>query len=946
MGKVCVSCDQVYSKDCGVSFHRFPTNPDKRSLWCQRLNLDSTRCQKKFVYLCSQHFDEDSFYITPSGIQYIKEDALPSLTRGCSQATEGGKSSGEAAVLMTDSETATASTLTATSGTLTASEGVISIATNPSGSRVADDNVGELSQIPNKKHRRSLQTSYLAKLRKICCAEHDKALNRAQRRITMYKCKINSLQQQNRRLKAKLYSHKSLTEYLRRNYSLTENAEFVLNASLGNTGRALFGRCLKGKTKQFYTPTLRSFALTLHFYNPKAYDFVRSQLNSSLPHPHTLTKWYQRIDGSPGFSKEAKDTLKLKVQAEEEECRKVLCNLVLDSMAIHKRIEWNGQKFTGYVDLGFKLESDEVPEAKEAIVFMLVALNGSWKLPIAYFCISGLSGAEQASLVNNLLRFIHDTGVIVCSVTFDGARQNVSMAEHLGANLNLDTLQASFAHPVDNHKVFLFFDACHMLKLVRNCLATYKTLTTKNNETIDWQYFEKLVAVQNKEGLTAATKLRKRHIQWENEKMKVSLAAQTFSRSVADALRFLEKDLALNFNEFQGAEATANFSVIINNIFDIFNSKSRYSTYEYKKGINSNNASAIFKFLEQCKDYIKGLKVGNTNVLNCRRKTGFLGFIICIDNLQAFYMEYVIKYQYLSYILTYKMSQDHIELFFSAIRSKGGSNNNPTARQFEAIYKRLLLHSEIKGTKTANVVAIDNTSILGRTYINTLTKTNFGEHLEETEEYINDSEETLAIVDFLLQLWQLTPYVCDIVAYIAGFVVKNLKKCIACDDCRLLIETTNTHSLLQKRKQYGSLTNASPFVITVCQQAERSIRSLKSISNIFHKKHKNVEKYLINYTLNNINKIVFNVFGDHVLDDNVENNHSTTLTKLILQKYIRIRIHHESNIASEPHRHLRSRLMKTITFKYHFEWEKLIQQLYSHLSTQASGVKGQGETDK
>ncbi|VEN38379.1 unnamed protein product [Callosobruchus maculatus] len=32
--------------------------------------------------------------------------------------------------------------------------------------------------------------------------------------------------------------------------------------------------------------------------------------------------------------------------------------------------------------------------------------------------------------------------------------------------------------------------------------------------------------------------------------------------------------------------------------------------------------------------------------------------------------------------------------------------------------------------------------------------------------------------------------------------------------------------------------------------------------------------------------------------------------------------------------------------KYHFEWEKLMQQLYSYLSTQASGVKGKGETDK
>ena len=39
----------------------------------------------------------------------------------------------------------------------------------------------------------------------------------------------------------------------------------------------------------------------------------------------------------------------------------------------------------------------------------------------------------------------------------------------------------------------------------------------------------------------------------------------------------------------------------------------------------------------------------------------------------------------------YKHSQDHIELFFSAVRAKGGFNNNPTALPFqEAAYKRLL----------------------------------------------------------------------------------------------------------------------------------------------------------------------------------------------------------------------------------------------------------------
>jgi len=39
----------------------------------------------------------------------------------------------------------------------------------------------------------------------------------------------------------------------------------------------------------------------------------------------------------------------------------------------------------------------------------------------------------------------------------------------------------------------------------------------------------------------------------------------------------------------------------------------------------------------------------------------------------------------MKYLLTYKFSQDHIELFFGAVRSTGGFNNNPTA------YKRLLM---------------------------------------------------------------------------------------------------------------------------------------------------------------------------------------------------------------------------------------------------------------
>lgn len=42
----------------------------------------------------------------------------------------------------------------------------------------------------------------------------------------------------------------------------------------------------------------------------------------------------------------------------------------------------------------------------------------------------------------------------------------------------------------------------------------------------------------------------------------------------------------------------------------------------------------------------------------------------------------------MKYLLTYKLSQDYLETFFSAI-SRGGFNNNPNVFQLKSAYKRL-----------------------------------------------------------------------------------------------------------------------------------------------------------------------------------------------------------------------------------------------------------------
>lgn len=167
--------------------------------------------------------------------------------------------------------------------------------------------------------------------------------------------------------------------------------------------------------------------------------------------------------------------------------------------------------------------------------------------------------------------------------------------------------------------------------------------------------------------------------------MKVSIAAQTFSASVADALTFLEKELQLS--DFKFAEETANFTQIINNLFDICNSRSLVSENDFKKALSPNNAEEIFKYFTQCSQYICHLSADGQLVLTSRIKTGFLGFLISMNSFKCLYNYYALEKGLIKYLLTYKFSQVNSEILFSVIRSKGGSNNNPTAKQFQTIYK-------------------------------------------------------------------------------------------------------------------------------------------------------------------------------------------------------------------------------------------------------------------
>ena len=266
----------------------------------------------------------------------------------------------------------------------------------------------------------------------------------------------------------------------------------LLSENYGSITTELFERMLNVKQCS-YPDDLKSFALTLHFYSPKAYEYVRDTFGLALPHNRTIREWYAGVDGDPGFTKSAFQALRLRCKEGEQKGKRVIVALMLDEMAIRKHVEFSNGKFHGFVDVGAGVTSDSAPLAKDALVLMAVALKESWKIPLGYFLLDGISGAEKANLVIECITRLHQVGVHVASITCDGPAAHLAMFKRLGVDLSTIPSQPCFQHPCDPaFPVYVILEPCHVLKLMRNAWAERGTFVTENGEKIEWRFIEEL----------------------------------------------------------------------------------------------------------------------------------------------------------------------------------------------------------------------------------------------------------------------------------------------------------------------------------------------------------------------------------------------------------------------------------------------------------------------
>lgn len=407
-----------------------------------------------------------------------------------------------------------------------------------------------------------------------------------------------------------------------------------------------------------YSPLMKQFAHTLYFYSPKAYNFLRKQF--VLPNGRTIRKWLSSLNCHPGILGEVLEFLKKEVHDKPHFKN---CALIMDAMSIRKQVLWdnNEGRYFGNVDYGGLIDF-EMP-ATEALFLQIVSYTNNFKCPVAYFLTNKADAYLQTQIIMACLRSLYEVGITVRSITSDGANVNISTYKNLGCNIEYDELKPYFAHPSDpSVRVYCILDVCHMLKLVRNCFAE-KNLTSSSGK-ISWDYIKALDDIQTTEKLKLANSLSSHHVNYKNKIMNVRLAAQTISSGVADAIEYLQKTSVTGFEQ---SYATVEFLRTVDRIFDILNCRNPFGK-GYKAPIRSKTLDYFKDIFSKTKDYFGTLKIDGIPLLQHMRKTFALGFILTMESTLGLASDLLtLNENPLTYFLTYKYSQDHLEFFFLAL---------------------------------------------------------------------------------------------------------------------------------------------------------------------------------------------------------------------------------------------------------------------------------------
>ena len=472
----------------------------------------------------------------------------------------------------------------------------------------------------------------------------------------------------------------------------------------------------------------------------------------------------------PGFSGSVIDALTLKVQAMDPIDRNVA--LVFDEMSIKQGLVYNEgtDSVEGFEDFGDVGQSRYI--ANHAIAFMVRGLASKWKQPVGYFLSSGpIKATILRSLTKQCIDKIDKTGLNVVALVCDQGSNNRSFIQHL----EKVTIEKPYIMH-GNKQVFVFYDPPHLLKNVRNNLK--KADLRVGEKIVSWQHIVDFYNIDKMQMIQMAPKLKERHIELPPfSAMRVNLAAQVLSHSVAAGISFLVTAKELPEDAIETAKFVENFDAL----FNTFNSQKLKSSQRH--GNAFRDSSSHHAFLKDSLKFLDSIKTLGDIVLPC-----IFGWKLCIHALFDLW-DYLKTEQNFKFLLTNRLNQDCAENLFSIIRGKGGFRDNPDAVQFKDAFKYIVADKLFVQSGKSNC-KVDNDKIL--LDISSVAMAKYVKPVATNVEKLLTTDVALVIIP------PLSIPTKNVAAYLSGYLLRKIPidNCEECTDQMLLTELPSLYDEL------------------------------------------------------------------------------------------------------------------------------------------------------
>ena len=468
--------------------------------------------------------------------------------------------------------------------------------------------------------------------------------------------------------------------------------------------------CLANKRNMKWHPMIIKWCILLKSKSSSTYDAVRKAGFIHLPSERTLQDYTNILTRDTGFHEDVICQLHQETSSFTETHQKIV-GILQDEIKIRSNLvydKYTGQ-LIGFVDLdktgnslkniSKQLGKEDKSLARYVLVVMVRGLSTTLKYPLAHFATNGVVSDQLFPILWEAVEILEvDLNLVVLFITSDGASPNRRFIRLHGGAERACIYKTENIFAEEKRPIYFISDPPHLLKTARNNFSnSYSHNKTKklwkSGQDISWMHVVDLFKEHCNGVYRLCPKLTKQHVNLTSYGyMKVNLAAQVLSTTVANALELVYKENTLE---------TVKFIRHMNKFFDIMNTRN-FKEASKKKNDNLKPFTAVDdprlaylteEFLPYFTDWQREVEARPGNFTRAQR-SAMLPSYQTIEGLKITVQSVVECVIYclnkgMPFVLTEKFNQDAIEQHFGCHRASGGSNSNPSLHQFNSSMQKL-----------------------------------------------------------------------------------------------------------------------------------------------------------------------------------------------------------------------------------------------------------------